>query len=152
VLRFIIRVIRYAFIGSFFAALVAKLTLKSNADPETQEIDLVSIFEGRELVSAADPFYGGKILTMFAGTVLDLRAVTAAPTGVYIDVMMLFGGLSLVVPIGWKVVFAGEVVGGGFDNATHENTDPDAPVLRITGRIILSGVQATPRSPLEAVA
>ena len=138
--------------GAFLAALTAKFALKSNAERDTQEIDLVAIFEGKTLPSTADPFYGGKILTMFAGTLLDLRKATPAPTGVHLDVMVLMGGLTLLVPVGWKVEFAGDVIGGGFDDATVTTTDPDATVVRVTGKIILGGFQATTRSPVEAVA
>ncbi len=151
-LRFVFRLIRYAFLGAFLAGLAARLTLRSHAEPETQEIDLVAIYEGKQLVSSADPFYGGKILTMFGGTLLDLRKVTPAPTGISLDVMVLFGGLSLVVPVGWRVDFAGDSIGGGFSDATQPTTDPDAPVVRVTGKIILGGFQATSRSPVEAVA
>ena len=151
-LRLLLRLIRYAFLGAFLAALAAKLSLRSNAKSDTQEIDLVAIFEGKTLLSTADPFYGGKTLTMFAGTLLDLRKVTPAPTGIHLDVIVLMGGLSLLVPEGWKVEFAGDVIGGGFDDATPANTDPDATVVRVTGKIILGGFQATTRSPVEAVA
>ena len=151
-LRFIFQLIRLAFMALVGTALIAKLLLRSNANEETQEIDLVNIFGGEHLVSAADPFFGGKITNVFGGTILDLRKATPAPTGIYLDVLVLFGGLSLVVPRGWRVVFDGNVVGGGYDDTTQTTDDPDAPIVRVGGLVAAGGVRATTRSAVEPVA
>jgi hypothetical protein len=151
VFKFIFKTIRLAFLTMLGTAVVAKFMLKSNAGEETQEIDLVAIFGGENLVSSADPFYGGKILTMYGGTVLDLRKATPAPTGIYLDVLVWMGGVDLVVPQGWRVEFTGKVIFGGFDDATQTTADHDAPTVRIGGVIALGGLQATTRSPLEVV-
>ena len=149
--RFIFKAIRLAFLAMLGTALVAKFMLKSNAGAETQEIDLVTVFGGENLVSSADPFYGGKILTMYGGTVLDLRKVTPAPTGIYLDVLLWMGGVDLVVPLGWRVDFTGKVLFGGFDDATQTTADPDAPMVRIGGIILCGRLRATTKSPLEVV-
>ncbi|MEX1125204.1 MAG: LiaF domain-containing protein [Acidimicrobiia bacterium] len=149
--KFIFKTIRLALLTMLGTAIVAKFMLKSNAKEETQEIDLVTIFGGENLVSSADPFYGGKILTMYGGTVLDLRKATPAPTGIYIDVLVWMGGVNLVVPKGWRVDFTGKVIFGGFDDATQTTADPDAPMVRIGGMILFGGLQATTKSPLEVV-
>lgn len=151
VFKFIFKTIRLAFLTMLGTAVVAKFLLKSNAKEETQEIDLVTIFGGENLVSSAAPFYGGKILTMYGGTVLDLRKATPAPTGIYLDVLVWMGGVSLVVPQSWKVDFTGKVIFGGFDDATQTTADPDAPTVRIGGLILFGGLKATTRSPLEVI-
>lgn len=150
--RFLFRLIWFGFLGTLAAALVAKLTLRSFGEPRTQEVDLVSIFEGRTLVSEADPFYGGKVLTLFGGLLLDLRKANPSPTGIHLDLLVLMGGVQLVVPIGWRVEFSAYSYGGGFDDATRTTSDPDAPIVRVTGKLILGGFQATTKSPVEAVA
>jgi len=151
VFRFIFKTIRLGFLAMLGTAIVAKLMLKSNAGEETQEIDLVTIFGGDNLVSSADPFYGGKILTMFGGTVLDLRKATPAPTGIYLDVLAWMGGINIVVPQGWRVDFTGKAMFGGFDDATQTTADLDVPIVRIGGLIAFGALQATTRSPLEVV-
>jgi len=151
VFRFIFRLFRLAFMTFLGAAVVAKLVLRSNASEQTQEIDLVNIFGGEHLVSSADPFFGGKITNVFGGTILDLRRATPAPTGIYLDVLVVFGGLSVLVPHGWRVVFDGTVFGGGFDDATQATTDPDAPIVRLGGLVTAGGIRATTRPPVEAV-
>lgn len=149
VFRFIFKLLRALFIMAVGTALAAKFLLESNAEPETEEIDLVSIFEGRHLASSADPFYGGKVFTMFGGALVDLRNAQPAPTGIRLEIAILMGGLSLVVPEGWRVVYDGNVYMGGWSDETKTTADDDAPTVTITGYVFLGGLQATTRSPVE---
>ena len=148
--RFIFRLIRLAVIAILGAAVAAKLLLESNAEPGTEEIDLVSIFEGQQLVSEASPFYGGKIMTMFGGVLIDLRKATPAPTGIFLDLMVVMGGVSLVVPEGWRVKFEGRLMAGGFSDETRTTTDDDVPTVTVTGFVLMGGVQATTKAPVQA--
>lgn len=151
-LRFIFKVIRALGLVALATAVAAKLLLESNAEPDTEEIDLVSIFEGQHLVSEADPFYGGKIMTMFGGVLLDLRNVTPAPTGIYLDVAVGLGGVSLVVPEGWRVKFDGSGVLGGYSDNTKTIAAEDVPTVTVTGFLFMGGLQATTQSPAEVTA
>jgi hypothetical protein len=151
-LGFIFRFVRFVVIALLGTALAAKLLLQSHATEDTEEIDLVNIFGGYKLISAADPFFGGKVTTLFGGTLIDLRRAVPAPTGIYLDILVAFGGLSLVVPPGWRVVFDGTVTGGRIEDLTRPVTDPDAPLVRIGGLVALGGIEATTRPLVEAVA
>ncbi|MCZ6737414.1 MAG: hypothetical protein O7B77_05505, partial [Actinobacteria bacterium] len=151
VFSFIFKLVRYAFIGAFGAAIAAKFLLESNADPHTEEIDLVAIFEGKELVSSADPFYGGKILAMCGGVLLDLRRTQPAPTGIRIDLAIMMGGVSLVVPEGWRVRFDGKMFIGGWSDNTRTTAEEDVPTVTITGFVAMGGLQATTKSSVEVV-
>jgi predicted membrane protein len=148
--RFIFKVIRLLGIAAVGTAVAAKLMLESNAEPTTEEIDLVSIFEGQHLVSEAEPFYGGKVMTMFGGVLLDLRKVTPAPTGIYLDLAVVMGGVNLVVPEGWRVKFDGNSIMAGFSDVTKTGADDDVPTVTLTGFIFMGGVQATTQVPVEA--
>lgn len=150
--RFIFKLFRIALVAALGTAIAAKLLLESNAEPKTEEIDLVSIFEGRHLASEASPFYGGKILSMFGGVLLDLRKATPAPTGIYLDLAVVMGGVSIVVPEGWRVKFEGNLTAGGFQDETRTTADEDALTVTVTGFVFLGGVQATTRSPAKAAA
>lgn len=147
--RFIFKVVRALGIAAVGTAVAAKLLLESNAEPGTEEVDLVSIFEGQHLVSEAEPFYGGKVLTMFGGVLLDLRKVTPAPTGIYLDLAVVMGGVNLVVPEGWRVKFDGNVIMGGFNDATRTGADDDVPTVTLTGFVFMGGVQATTQVPVD---
>jgi hypothetical protein len=151
VFRFLFKLIRLVSVTILGVAVAAKFLLESHAAEDTEEIDLVNIFGSFTLTSAADPFFGGKITTAFAGTHLDLRRVTPAPTGIYLDVLVALGGLSLVVPPGWKVVFDGALVTGRFEDLTRPVDEPDAPILRIGGLVVAAVVEVTSRPSLQAV-
>ncbi len=150
-LRFIFNLFKFTLFALFGVAVAAKFLLQSHASSQTEEIDLVAIFGGEDLASTADPFYGGKITTMFGGTKLDLRRATPAPTGVYLDVLAIAGGVDLIVPDGWRVEFDGNVYAGGFADETNATADPDAPILRIDGMVMMAGLRVTTRATLEVV-
>ena len=150
--KFLSRLIKLAFLAALGTALAAKFMLKSNAEPQTQEVDLVSIFSGEELTSLADPFYGGKVLTMFGGARLDLRHVNPAPTGIYLDLAIVFGGFELVIPQGWKVNFTGQVIAGGFDDSTATDNSTDSPVVHVGGFIGFGGARVLNQSSEEIAA
>ena len=151
VLRMILRLFRYAMVTALAAAGAAKFLLESNADPDTEEIDLVSIFETHTLVTSAEPFYGGKVLAMFSGTLIDMRKATPAPTGIDLDLAMFFGGLSLIVPEGWRVRSDVSFVAGAFSDNTRTTSEPDVPTVRLRGFVAFGRVEATTRSPMEVV-
>lgn len=151
-LKFIFNLFRIAMVAVLGTAMAAKLLLESNAEPGTEEIDLVSIFEGQHLASEASPFYGGKIMAMFGGVLIDLRKAAPAPTGIYLDLAVVMGGVSLVVPAGWRVKFEGNVFAGGFQDETRTTADDDQPTVTLTGFVLMGGVQATTKSPVEAAA
>ncbi|MGA7096418.1 MAG: hypothetical protein WB245_02495 [Acidimicrobiia bacterium] len=150
-LRFIFNLLKFALISLFGVAIAAKFLLQSHATPETEEIDLVNIFGGENLASTASPFYGGKITTMFGGTMLDLRRATPAPTGIYLDILAVMGGVDLIIPDGWRIQFDGKVYAAGFSDETNATTDPDAPMVRIDGMILMAGLRVTTRATLEVV-
>jgi hypothetical protein len=149
--RFLFKLLRAFVIAAIGTALAAKFLLESNAEPTTEEIDLVAVFEGQNLISVADPFYGGKIMTMFGGVLLDLRKVTPAPTGIYVDVAIVMGGLQLIVPEGWRVKFEGNVLAGGFSDETRTTADDDVPTVTISGFVVMGGVMAATKPTVEVV-
>jgi hypothetical protein len=148
--RFIFKLFRLVAAAALAIAFAAKFLLESNAEPRTEEIDLVSIFEGQHFVSEADPFYGGKIMSMFGGVLLDLRNATPAPTGIYLDLLVAMGGVNLIVPHGWRVRFDGRAIMGGWSDTTQTTADDDVPTVNITGLVFMGGVRATNRSPVES--
>ena len=147
---FILRQLRNVFLLLGGAALVAKLALESHAEPDTEEIDLVAIFEARHLVSEADPFFGGKVMVAFGGALLDLRNTTPSPTGVLLDLAVCFGAVSIVVPEGWRVRWEGNIYGGGFSDETRTTADPEVPVVILKGFMAMGGLQASNQDPAEA--
>ena len=148
--KFLFRLLRLFLIVALGVAAAAKFLLESNAEPDTEEIDLVSIFDGQNLRSTANPFYGGKIMAMFGGVMLDLREATPGPTGIHLDVAVMMGGVSIVVPEGWRVRSRAKVIMAGFDDETHTTAAEDVPTIDVTGMLLFAGLQVTTKSPIEA--
>jgi hypothetical protein len=149
VIKFVFRLLKWAMLSALAATVVAKLLLESHGDPDTEEIDLISIFDGVVLASEASPFYGGKILNSFGGTTLDLRRAQPGPTGVHLDLAVLFGGVLIVVPEGWRVRSDLRVFAGGFDDATRTDANPDAIAIALTGFVAFGGVQVRSKPLIE---
>lgn len=151
-IRFIAKLFFSAWVLAVGIAAAAKLILQSHGDPATEEIDLIAIFEARELASSAQPFYGGKILAMYGSVRLDLRDATPAPTGVHFDLSVLFGGLELIVPEGWRAVYQGKIILGGFADETRTGSDEDVPFVTVGGYLLMGRVRVTTQSPIETAA
>src|SRR5690606_20434141 len=133
------------------AGAAARLLLKSRGGPQSDEIDLVAVFEGIHMRSTAQSFLGGKILALFGGVVLDLRRAQLGPTGAELIVTTVFGGTSVVVPPDWRVEVDDRTWLGGLDLSGEQPGDPDAPVLRIRVSTLLGGFQVESRPRLQAV-
>lgn len=149
--KFLWRLLKYGFVTALAAAGVAKLVLESRAEPTTEEVDLVSIFQGTHLVSTATPFYGGKILNLFAGTMIDLRKVQPSPTGVHLDFAVFCGGVNILVPEGWRISSEMSMFAGGVNDATRTGTDPDAVTVYLTGFVTFGGVNVMAKKVVEVV-
>lgn len=133
------------------AGLAARLLLTGRGGPESDEIDLVTVFEGLHLRSNSSAFMGGSTLALFGGIVLDLRRANLGPTGATLEVTTLFGGTSIITPPDWRVETEVRTWVGGADLSQHRPNDPDAPVLRIRARTLFGGFQVETRPRLQAV-
>lgn len=133
------------------AGLTARLLLTSRGGPESDEVDLVTVFEGLHLRSHSSAFMGGSALALFGGIVLDLRRAQLGPTGAHLAVTTVFGGTGIVVPSDWRVEMDARTWVGGLDLSHQQPEDPEAPILRVRARTLFGGLQVESRPRLEAV-
>lgn len=133
------------------AAFAARLLLVSRGEPDSDEVDLVTIFEGLHLRSHATAFMGGSTLSVFGGVVLDLRRAQLGPTGAELHATTVFGGTVIVVPPDWRIELESENYFGGLDRSDVTPDDPEAPVLVIRARTFFGGLEIESRPRLEAV-
>ncbi|MDA0351240.1 MAG: hypothetical protein O3A10_03380 [Chloroflexi bacterium] len=129
---------------SLAVALYMKVTHRSVGDEESDEVDLVTIFDGLDLASRATAFRGGSWIAMFGGGELDLRGVTLDPSGATLRVRAIMGGGDIQVPDDWNIELTSKAIMGGA--ATHRpraSTDPYAPTLRIEARSLMGGFGVT---------
>lgn len=129
---------------SAVSAAILKERLVSRGDETDDDIDLVTIFNGREFVSKAPAFRGGSVLTWYGGGTIDLREATLDPSGARLTSRTIFGGFQLLVPETWQVRTAVTAVFGGVaDTRDHSRVIPDGPVLVLDGFALFGGVQVT---------
>ncbi len=84
------------------------------------EMDSLVVFGGRDLVSRADPFESGSLITLFGGTEVDLSAARLSERGASIGTVTVFGGTEITVPDDWKVeVRVTPILGGVSDETTY---------------------------------
>lgn len=89
---------------------------------------------------------------VMGGVSLDFRE-SPLPTGVTdVECYALMGGIEIIAPPGVHIDCTGVGFLGGFDYKQREApTDPDAPVLRISGFAVMGGVDVSVREPGESV-
>jgi hypothetical protein len=128
-----------AWVGMVTAAALVKRALPSRGSEESDEVTLVSIFDGIELESRARSFRGGSMLAWCGGVSVDLRGATLAPDA-RLTIGALFGGVDVQVPPGWRVVSTARAIAGGVADHIPEPEDPDAPTLTIESTAAFGGV------------
>jgi hypothetical protein len=125
-------------------ALYIKFTHPSVGDVDSDEVDLVTIFDGVELRSRATSFRGGSWITMFGGGEIDLREAALDPSGATLRVTAIMGGGDVQVPDGWNVELTSKaIMGGVHTDRPAASDDPYAPTLRIEARAVMGGFGVT---------
>ncbi|MEW5990007.1 MAG: hypothetical protein AB1736_01505 [Chloroflexota bacterium] len=137
-----------AAVGSAIGAFYAKSRLLSKGEPDDNELDLVAIYEGRDLSSRAPALRRASYTAWYGGGSLDLRGATLDPAGATLTVRALFGGLRLVIPATWRVELATVGVFGGIGDARDRAlVDETGPILRIEGFAVFGGVGIVSEAP-----
>ncbi|WP_017539796.1 DUF1707 SHOCT-like domain-containing protein [Nocardiopsis halophila] len=126
------------------------------SSPEAQR--LLSQSQGRENIVAV---FGGaerkgrwlveprtNVSAMFGGIELDFREAVLARREITVQCAVLFGGLEITVPHGVRVVNTTTAIFGGTSlNGTDAVTDPNAPVIRLTGTCMFGGIEVKAKKP-----
>jgi predicted membrane protein len=100
-----------------------------------------NIFSGSKQRITTDAFKGGQVNCVFGGAEIDLTQAKLAD-GVYnLEVNVVFGGVTVIVPSDWKIELKMTSILGGFSDKrayVKENPDP-SKVLVIRGSAIFGG-------------
>lgn len=100
------------------------------------EMDSLVVFGGRDLVSRADPFESGSLITLFGGTEVDLSAARLSERGASIGTVTIFGGTEITVPDDWRVEVRVTPILGG----VSDETVVDAPPGQGEHTLVIDGV------------
>lgn len=81
-------------------------------------------------------------MTVFGGATLDFREAVLSQQEITLHATSIFGGVDIVVPPEMRVIDSGIAIFGAREtgSGSEESTDPNTPVLRLTGLTLFSGL------------
>ena len=119
-----------------------KGSVKSTIDKSSENfISVNSIFSGTEKKIVSENFEGGNIFVLFGGSDIDLRKAKLGKEGAALDLTVVFGGSTIIVPEDVQIISEGSALFGGWENKASSKSDGNSPTLRISGSAIFGGVE-----------
>jgi hypothetical protein len=96
-----------------------------------------------------------RIVSVLGNVVLDLREAEVGDGETEVEIFCMLGNVEIIVPPGVRVYNEGDSLGGNFELQGGDwATDPDLPIVRVTGSAYLGNVeirqQAFGETPREA--
>jgi hypothetical protein len=93
-----------------------------------------------------------RIFCFWGGAELDFRDARLPEGTTEVSVFAMMGGVQIIVPPGLAVEMDGTAIMGGFEHMERApaEPDPDRPVLRVRGFVMMGGVSVQTRLPGES--
>ena len=116
-----------------------------SGDEESDEFRIAAVIGGEEFGCRSASLRSATVWTLIGGAQIDLRQASLDPGGATLDVTAIVGGVQVLVPAHWSVRVESHGMLGGVDRQVTEAADlpTDAPVLQVTTKTWLGGVQIT---------
>jgi len=122
------------------AAQVAKRTLPSYGDEESDVFAAVAAMGGAEVVSCSDSLRAGSGTVVMGGMSIDLTKADITHSAT-LELTAVAGGIDVIVPPTWRVEMTASAFAGGAENSTDpDSIAEDAPILVIDARTYFGGV------------
>lgn len=102
--------------------------------------DVVAVLGGSDQKNASENYQGSKFTVIMGGAKLDLRKAKIKNDAT-IEIFSLMGGVELIVPRDVVIRNQTSAILGGVENKTDQDDIKNAPVLYITGDVIMAGVE-----------
>ena len=112
---------------------------------------IVGIMGGGTRSGSWTPARNNWAVGVMGGCELDFRDARLGPGVTEVRVLAIMGGVDIIAPPDVQVESSGVGFMGGFDHkpTLTSTTDPEAPVIRVTGLALMGGVGITVRYPGE---
>lgn len=120
--------------------------------PRAESPNIVAILSGAERRGRwlVDPEV--TVTTVMGGVELDLRQAVLSRREVTINVTNILGGVSVTVPPGVRVISSVTNVLGGCTVPSDDAVAADAPLIRLTGTVLLGGIDVRRRGAEDTAA
>lgn len=112
---------------------------KYEVSKEDQD-DVTAVLGGSDKKYTSDNYVGTTSTVIMGGNKLDLRKVTIKKQAV-ISATVIMGGLEIIVPRNVTIRNETNAVLGGVEDKTDQDIVKNAPVLVISGDVIMGGIE-----------
>ncbi|MGQ8336109.1 LiaI-LiaF-like domain-containing protein [Sunxiuqinia sp. A32] len=114
-------------------------------DRSFDNFDDFVIFGGREIFINSQELKGGRATSIFGGIEYDFRQSKLSSQGAFMDIICVFGGCGVKVPLDWNVRNEVTTIFGAFtdkrgDTFQHASYDPDKTIV-VKGITVFGGVE-----------
>ena len=115
---------------------------RRNAPKDSKEDsdDATAFFSGIDQVNVSKDYKGGEVSAVFGGVKIDMRKAVIKEQAT-LNVFVLCGGVELIVPEGVIVKTKAACIMGGIDSKRATLAADGAPILYITGTVVMGGVE-----------
>jgi hypothetical protein len=97
------------------------------------------------------PARDNKVTCVMGSATFDLREASILEGETHFELKVVMGEVELIVPPGVRVEADGFAIMGEFDDAhSAEGARPDAPVVRVTGTVVMGAARIRTRLPGES--
>ena len=104
------------------------------------EIDVTALFGSSDNQISSDQFRGGRALSVFGSSEIDLRRAATGDGGATLKVIVGFGSVRLLVPEDWAVNVHSRALFGGVASKRVAPASPSGQ-LTLTGFCLFGGVE-----------
>jgi hypothetical protein len=112
----------------------ARKVSKENSD------NISAILSGIDHKNNSDDYQGGQATAVLGGVKVDLRKATIKKQAT-LNVFVFMGGVELWVPEDVIVKAQATCIMGGVENKADAGSSKDAPILYVTGNVVMGGVE-----------
>ena len=100
-----------------------------------------ALMSGNEHRVTSGAFRGGSVDAMMGGVTLDMRSATLDQGRAALDVFTMWGGVEIIVPVGWRVHSEVTPIMGGYEDSTAPPMESNAPELQVRGFVVMGGIE-----------
>ncbi len=101
----------------------------------------IAMLSGVKRKITSKDFRGGELTAFMGGCEIDLREAEMKESEATLDVVAVWGGIEIRVPMGWSVSVKATPIMGGVEDGTYPSKDGTTKRLVITGNIVMGGVE-----------
>jgi predicted membrane protein len=102
--------------------------------------DTTAILGGSDKRNASDDFKGSKVTAILGGVKMDLRKATIKKEAT-LEILAFWAGVEIIVPRNVVVRNQTSAIMGGVEDKTDQDNVKNAPILYVTGDVIMAGVE-----------